>query len=78
MIRTQIQLTEEQGRALRRLAARRGVSMAAVIRGVLDEALVAPRVAQLERARAAMGRFQSGTTRVSIEHDRELDDAYQR
>ena len=52
--------------------------MAAVIRGVLDEALVAPRVAQLERARAAMGRFQSGTTRVSIEHDRELDDAYQR
>ena len=51
--------------------------MAAVIRGVLDDTLVAPHTAQLERAKAAVGRFASGTTTVSSEHDRELDRAYQ-
>lgn len=76
MIRTQIQLTDEQARALRRIAASRGVSMAALLREIVDAAL-APRAAQLERASAAVGRFRSGVSHVSREHDRELEDAYQ-
>jgi len=39
MVRTQIQLSEEQHRGLRELAHRRGVSLAAVIRELVDEAL---------------------------------------
>jgi plasmid stability protein len=76
MIRTQVQLTEEQARALRRVAAARGVSMAAVIREVLDEALSTPAHARSVRARAAIGRFGSGPNTVSREHDRELDRSY--
>jgi hypothetical protein len=72
MVRTQVQLTEEQVRELRRLAASRGVSMAAIIRDVLDEALTAPRNARLARAKAVVGRFSSDRTDVSREHDREL------
>jgi len=70
-----MQLTEEQVRALRRLAASRGVSMAAVIRDVLDEALTTPSAARLERARAVVGCFASGAKTVSREHDRELEQA---
>jgi hypothetical protein len=76
MIRTQVQLTDEQARALRRVAAERGVSMAAVIRELLDESLAAPRDAQRLRARAAIGRFASGRRTVSREHDEELADAF--
>jgi hypothetical protein len=71
-----VQLTEEQARALRRLAANRGVSMAAVIRETLDEALVNPSAARFERARAVVGRFASGVNTVSREHDRELEHAF--
>jgi hypothetical protein len=76
MIRTQVQLTDEQARALRRVAAERGISMAAVIRELLEESLAAPRGAQVARARAAIGRFASGESMVSREHDRELADSY--
>jgi plasmid stability protein len=71
-----MRLTEEQARALRRLAASRGVSMAAVIREVLDNALTTPSAARLDRARAVVGRFPSGAKTVSREHDRELAQAY--
>lgn len=76
MIRTQIQLTEEQARMLRRVAAERGVSMATVIRELLDAGLVAPASARSARARAAVGRFAGGTSTVSRDHDRELDSAF--
>lgn len=76
MIRTQVQLTDDQARALRRVAAERGVSMAAVIRELLDESLAAPNTAQVTRARAAIGRFASGERTISEEHDRELADAF--
>lgn len=76
MVRMQIQLTDEQAGALRREAARRGVSMAALVREVIDEALAAPVSARRARARAAIGRFSSGRSTVSLEHDRELDEAF--
>jgi predicted DNA-binding protein len=39
MVRTQIQLPEEQHRGLKALAHRRGISLAAVIRELVEEAL---------------------------------------
>jgi hypothetical protein len=76
MIRSQVQLTEEQAAALRAVAARRGVSMAAVIRELIDEGLRTPAVARSTRARSAIGRFASGRHDVSREHDRELERAF--
>ena len=76
VIRTQIQLTEDQARALRRVARSRGVSMAAVIRELLDQALTSSHDAKVERALAVAGRFRSGVGHVSRDHDRELEDAF--
>jgi len=39
MVRTQVQLTETQSEALKRMAARRGVSVAKIIRESVDERL---------------------------------------
>jgi predicted DNA-binding ribbon-helix-helix protein len=76
MIRTQVQLTDDQARTLRKVAAERGVSVAAVIRQLVDEGLRAPASARSARARAAIGRFASGSNTVSRDHDRELDRAF--
>ena len=76
MVRTQIQLTETQARELRRIAEQRGVSIAAVIRGLVDDALVSPRDARIARAVAVMGRFNSGKNNVAEEHDAELEHAF--
>ena len=76
MIRTQIQLTDAQARMLRRVAAERGMSMAAVIRELVDAGLAAPASAQAARARGVIGRFGSGSNTVSRDHDRELDQAF--
>ncbi len=76
MVRTQVQLTEEQARALRRAASERGISMAAVIRDLLEQALSTPQAGRVTRARGAIGRFSSGVRTVSREHDRELERAF--
>jgi hypothetical protein len=76
MIRTQVQLTDAQARALRRVAAERGVSMAAVIRELVDAGLAAPVAAHRARARGVIGRFASEPSTVSRDHDRELDSAF--
>lgn len=79
MIRTQIQLTEEQARAVRALAEKSGVSMAEVIRRAVDQALLSPLVSDEERRRRALawaGRSRSGLPDLGLEHDRYLDEAY--
>jgi hypothetical protein len=76
MIRTQVQLTDAQARALRRVAAERGVSMAAVIRDLIEHALEAPATRRTTRARSAIGRFASGVSTVSRDHDAELERAF--
>jgi Ribbon-helix-helix protein, copG family len=76
--RTQISLTEEQARRLRSLAKRRRTSMAALIRDAVDRAY--PPSAQpgdrWDRALASVGGFRSDAADVSVEHDRELGDAF--
>lgn len=79
MRRTQVLLTEEQVRRLRKEAAQRGVSMAEIIREALEEHLSCQQGQWREfrrRALAVVGRFASGCHDVSKEHDRELEGAY--
>ena len=80
MIRTQVQLTEEQAAELRRLAARSGVSVAELIRRGVEPLLRGngPDAADARYARAlsAVGRFHSGRRDVAEDHDAELDGAF--
>ena len=80
MIRTQIQLTEEQARALRAQARREERSMADLVRECITEYLArrhVPDVRELaRRARALDGRFRSGCPDLAEAHDRYLDDAF--
>jgi len=72
MRRTVIQLEERQSRALRRLAAERHVSVAALIRAAVDAFLArGAEAAGWERALAAPT-YASGASDVSAEHDRYL------
>ncbi len=79
MVRMQIQFTEEESRALRQDAARRGVSISAVVREAVDARLRGPREPSrdelLRRSLAAMGRFRSGTGDVSARHDEYFADS---
>ncbi len=73
MNRTQIQLTEDQIRALKKLAAEKGVSVAELVRQGVDLVLQASsgvsRTERLRRAIAASGRFRSERGDLSIRHD---------
>lgn len=73
MVRTQIQLTDEQAARLRRIAAERGVSMAAVIREAVESVgLGGSDDVRWERAMSAVGCGSSGRGDVAAEHDRHL------
>ena len=80
MVRTQIQLTEEQAEALKRLSSTRHLSVAELIRQAVDAMIkssVAPDME--ERRRRALeiaGRFSSGRRDISKEHDKYLSDAF--
>lgn len=80
MVRTQVQLTEAQVRTLKRIAADRGISVAALIREGVDLVVHRPGTPDLEqqrqRARAVAGRFRSTVSDLATEHDRYLPDAY--
>lgn len=79
MERTQISLTAEQAERLRRIAAQRRTSMAALIREAVDRVLPADDEADDRWARAleAVGSaMPDGAHDVSVEHDRYLDEAY--
>ncbi len=81
MIRTQVQLTEEQFQALKDIAAVRSVSVAQLVREGVDVLIgAAPNTSATERRRraiAAAGRFSSDRTDVSARHDYYLTEAYQ-
>lgn len=80
MIRTQIQLTEEQSAALKELAAREKVSVAALIRRGMDYYLrVFASVSDEERRQRALaiaGRFRTRVSDLSTNHDRYLAEDY--
>ncbi len=80
MIRTQVQLTEQQAADLRRLAARSGLSVAELVRRGVEPLLREGGPNALDeryrRAASAVGRFRSGRGNVAVEHDAGLDAAY--
>jgi len=80
MVRTQIQLNEEQKKKLKKIAAERGVSVAELIRQGVDTILEAygrpERGEMLQRAAAVAGRFRSNEKSVAQDHDRYLDRAF--
>ena len=83
VIRTQIQLTEQQARRLRAQAREEGVSLAAIIRRCVEKGLSeeeAPaRKVLYERAARLVGRFtdRGGARDVSGKHDRYLDEPFE-
>jgi hypothetical protein len=80
MIRTQIQLTEEQSREIRSIAERENTSMANLIRRAVDDWLArysdTARRARKKRALEVAGRYRSGLSDVSEHHDEYLAEAY--
>lgn len=77
MIRTQVQLSDEQSRALKETAAARGISIAEVIRQALDQHLGGEaRESRRERAIRAIGGYRSGRHDVSVRHDDDVADAF--
>lgn len=79
MVRTQVQLSEDQLFRLKSLAARRGTSLAELVREGVDHVLTtADAQADDERRRRALavaGRFRSGVSDLATEHDRYLAEA---
>ena len=80
MVRTQIQLTEEQSRNLKRMALGRGLSVAELIRQSVDQYLrskgeLTPEKMR-QRALAVIGIASSGVTDLGREHDHYLDEAF--
>ncbi len=77
MIRTQISMTGAQQDAVRRVAAARGVSQAAVFRDALDTVLDHQlRGSRVDRARLATGAYRSGDSNLAIDHDDALDESF--
>lgn len=78
MIRTQIQITEEQARALKRLAAKEGKSVAELIRISVDDLLRTGGMqdpdAARQKALAAAGKL-SGPKDLAENHDDYLAEA---
>lgn len=80
MIRTQIQLTEQQAEALRAMSVLRQVSMAELIRISIDAFVQresgTSRAALISSAKSVSGEFASGSADVSVDHDRHLAEAF--
>ena len=82
MIRTQIQLTDAQMRKLRIAASDQGVSIAELVRRLIDRGIeqeLPDRRAGWTRAAGAVGRFRErdGSTDVSGRHDDYLNGAFE-
>jgi hypothetical protein len=85
MMRTQIQLPEEQYRRLRQWARRLGISVSEAVRRCVADRLAVEETtpSREERVRAALavcGKYADpqGSSRIAIEHDRHLAEAYRR
>ena len=81
MVRTQIQLTEQQARAVKAIAAAQGISVAEAIRRAIDLMTQSRSAMDTEerrrRALRIVGKFRSGKRDVSKRHDAYLTEAYE-
>lgn len=70
-------MTEEQAEGLRRLAAIRQRSQAALLRDALDDLLAGDlRRNRLATAAQIIGAYRSGTRSTAADHDAALDEAF--
>lgn len=79
MIRTQIQLTEEQYKLLKELSLSIHEPVASLIRRAVDQLLLTrkpDRNALYRQALTVVGKYKAGKGDVSLEHDRYLEEAY--
>lgn len=81
MIRTQVQFTEEQWKALKRLAADQHVSVAELVRQSVDQLIRAPENQDVDEyirlAEEIVGKYQSGLTDISENHDKYLSENFE-
>jgi hypothetical protein len=82
MVRTQIQITEEQAKAVKRIALSRNLSVAELIRRAVDIMVKSSQAAdpeeRLKRAIDVVGKFRSGKHEIAKRHDKYLADAYRK
>ncbi|MEF9426985.1 MAG: ribbon-helix-helix protein, CopG family [Candidatus Mariimomonas ferrooxydans] len=80
MIRTQIQLTEEQVKTLKKIANKKQVSLAELIRQGVNALMRLSGEVSIEerkkRAIVAAGCFHSGKQNISAKHDEYLTEAF--
>ncbi len=80
MVRTQIQLPEQQVSTLKQLALQQHVSMAELIRRAISLFTASPDAGNLQvrrqRALEAAGRFHSGKGDIATSHDDYLAEAF--
>jgi predicted transcriptional regulator len=79
MVRTQIQLSEEQAQILKELSLRNRESMASLIRQAIDQYIAAGtnnRPGLYRQALAVAGKYSAENPDISIEHDKYLDEDY--
>ncbi len=79
MLRTQIQLEEDQYKKIKELANQQQVSIAAVIRRAVDQLLMTRKPGRASLYREALkiaGKYNAGQPDIATEHDKYLDEAY--
>lgn len=82
MVRTQIQLEEHQARRLKSVARQKGVSMAEIVRRLVDRGLDNEKTDRAElysRAAGLIGRFpdREDADDLAEDHDRYLEQAFE-
>jgi len=82
MVRTQIQLTEEQAESIKKIAKSRHLSVAELIRqavnGVIKSGAGISVEERRKRAVHIAGRFRSGKHDISEKHDKYLSEAFKK
>jgi hypothetical protein len=79
MIRTQVQVTEEQARLLREISRTNQESLAGLIRRAVDQFLVnrkPDRSTLYRQASTIVGKYAAGAGDVSTSHDQYLEEAF--
>lgn len=79
MVRTQVQFTEEQYRAIKELSRQSGEPIAAIVRRAVDRLLLTrkpDRSALYRIASEVAGKYEAGGADISVKHDDYLDEEF--
>jgi hypothetical protein len=81
VIRTQIQLTEEQSEALKQISSKEGRSVAELVRSGVDQVIRSYGVVSSEelrrRALSVVGKFNIKDENLAVDHDLYASEAYE-